>query len=159
MIRHFPAVQALESIGTQTHGTARMLQFCDFLMTATLNQYMKERATIICEQDRHILLVRKPRSRWTLPGGKVERGETKVDAAARELQEETGLNAAALLYLMELQTGSTHHHVYEASVLNIDEVRPQNEIFDCIWHPLDAVHNLNINAAALRIVQAFQRRL
>ncbi|MEK1841468.1 MAG: NUDIX hydrolase, partial [Pseudomonas sp.] len=37
--------------------------------------------------------------------------------------------------------------------------RPQNEIFDCIWYPLEAVHNLKISDAALRIVKAFQRRL
>ncbi|MBC3205781.1 MULTISPECIES: NUDIX hydrolase [unclassified Pseudomonas] len=120
---------------------------------------MKVRATVICEQDRHILLVRKPRHHWSLPGGKVEPGETRADAAVRELQEETGLDAEELLYLMELEAGSTRHHVYEASVVNIDEVRPQNEISDCIWFPLDAVQNLNTNEATRRIVQAFQRRL
>lgn len=120
---------------------------------------MKVRATVICEHDRHILLVRKPRSRWMLPGGKVERGETIADAAMRELQEETGLGVDGLLYLMELQTVSTRHHVYEASVANADEVRPQNEIFDCIWYPLDAVQNLNTSDATLRIIKAFQRRL
>lgn len=120
---------------------------------------MKVRATIICEQDRHILLVRKPRCRWNLPGGKVEPGETRADAATRELEEETGLLADGMLYLMELEAGSTRHHVYEASVLNIDEVRPQNEIIDCIWHPLDAVQNLSVSEATLQIVRAFQRRL
>ena len=39
---------------------------------------MKIRATVICEEDRHILLVRKPKSRWALPGGTVERGEHVV---------------------------------------------------------------------------------
>jgi 8-oxo-dGTP diphosphatase len=120
---------------------------------------MKVRATIICEQDRHILLVRKPRCRWNLPGGKVEPGETRADAATRELEEETGLLADGMLYLMELEAGSTRHHVYEASVLNIDEVRPQNEIIDCIWHPLDAVQNLSVSEVTLQIVRAFQRRL
>jgi 8-oxo-dGTP diphosphatase len=120
---------------------------------------MKVRATVICEQDRHVLLVRKPRCRWTLPGGKVERGETIVDAATRELQEETGLGVDSMLYVMELQTASTRHHVYEASVLNLDEARPQNEIIDCMWYPLDAVQNLNTSDAILKIIKAFQRRL
>jgi 8-oxo-dGTP diphosphatase len=120
---------------------------------------MKVRATVICEQDRHILLVRKLRCRWMLPGGKVERGETTLGAAMRELQEETGLGADSMLYLMELEMGGTRHHVYEASVVNFDALRPQNEIFDCIWHPLDAVQNLSTSEATLRIVKAFQRRL
>ncbi|RON12030.1 NUDIX hydrolase [Pseudomonas frederiksbergensis] len=120
---------------------------------------MKVRATVICEQDRHILLVRKPRGRWTLPGGKVEPGETAAGAATRELYEETGLEVDDLLYLMEWETASTRHHVYEALVVNIAEARPQNEIFDCIWYPLDAVQNLNTSNATLRIVKAFQRRL
>jgi 8-oxo-dGTP diphosphatase len=120
---------------------------------------MKVRATIICEQDRHILLVRKPSSRWNLPGGKVERGETIAGAAMRELQEETGLSVDGLLYLMELETGGTRHHVFEASVVNLNDARPQNEIFDCIWFPLDAVQNLNTSDATLKIVKAFARRL
>lgn len=120
---------------------------------------MKVRATVICEQDRHVLLVRKPRCRWTLPGGKVEPGETAAGAAMRELQEETGLGVDDMLYLMQLETGGTRHYVYEASVLNSSEARPQNEIFDCLWYPLDAVQNLNTSDATLRIVRAFQRRL
>ena len=120
---------------------------------------MKVRATVICEHDRHILLVRKAKCRWTLPGGKVERGETIADAAIRELREETGLWVDGLLYLMELQSGNTLHHVYEASVVNLDQAQPLNEIFDCVWHPLDAVHNLNPSDATLRIVNAFRRRL
>jgi 8-oxo-dGTP diphosphatase len=58
-----------------------------------------------------------------------------------------------------VEDGGTRHHVYEASVVNLDDARPQNEIIDCMWHPLDAIHNLKISDATLRIVKAFQRRL
>ena len=120
---------------------------------------MKVRATIICEQDRHVLLVRKRGGRWTLPGGKLERGESAADAAVRELLEETGLRVDELVYVLELESDDTRHHVFEASVLNLEQLRPLNEITDCIWHPLDAVHNLNISDTMRSIVGTFVRRL
>jgi 8-oxo-dGTP diphosphatase len=120
---------------------------------------MKIRATVVCEQNRHVLLVRKPKRPWTLPGGKLKRDETNAEAAIRELNEETGLVVDTLLYLMVWSGDGAQHHVFEASVLNLEEARPQNEICDCIWQPLDAVHALKISNATLMILKSFQRRL
>ena len=120
---------------------------------------MKIRATVICEQDRQILLVRKPKSRWALPGGTVERGETHVDAAIRELAEETGLSAESLLYLMRINEGDTEHHVFEVSVLDGKAASPRNEISDCLWHPLDAIAQLQMKKGTREILEAFRRRL
>lgn len=45
--------------------------------------------------DEHLLLVRRAHApyagHWSLPGGRVEEGETVAEAVTRELREETGL--------------------------------------------------------------------
>jgi 8-oxo-dGTP diphosphatase len=120
---------------------------------------MKIRATVICERDRQVLLVRKPASKWALPGGKVELGEAIVGAAARELQEETGLNAEQLLYLFEFETDRTLHHVFEAFVLHAEKAAPQTEIAECSWHSLGMLHELDISPATQSILRAFILRL
>jgi 8-oxo-dGTP pyrophosphatase MutT (NUDIX family) len=39
----------------------------------------------------HLLLIRDPYSKWGLPKGHVEEGESSLEAAVREVREETGL--------------------------------------------------------------------
>lgn len=120
---------------------------------------MKIRATVICEKDRCILLVRKPKSRWALPGGKVESGEAIAEAARRELQEETGLNVDQLLYMFELKAGHTHHHVFEGSVSDPDKATPHNEISECFWYSFSSISDLDASEATKSIVRSFLRRL
>ena len=52
---------------------------------------------VICLRADEVLLIRRGRpprlGEWSLPGGRVEPGETVRDAALRELREETGVEA------------------------------------------------------------------
>ena len=61
-----------------------------------------------------VLLLRKFNGDWVLPKGKVEPGETKKEAALREVSEETGVKAGIIKYLGEI------HYTYKE---NWDEKR------------------------------------
>lgn len=48
-------------------------------------------------KDVEILLIQDSKRRWTIPKGHIEEGETARDAAAREIEEETGLKNIEVL--------------------------------------------------------------
>lgn len=52
---------------------------------------------VVCLKGDQVLLIRRgkpPRlGEWSLPGGRIEPGERALDAALRELKEETGVDA------------------------------------------------------------------
>jgi 8-oxo-dGTP diphosphatase len=52
---------------------------------------------VVCLRGDDVLLIRRGRApregEWSLPGGRIEPGERAMDAALRELREETGVEA------------------------------------------------------------------
>lgn len=67
-------------------------------------------------KDDALLMVRRGgepgKDLWSLPGGRVERGEYISDALAREVKEETGVDVRAgeLIGIFEI-VGNDHHYV------------------------------------------------
>ena len=65
-------------------------------------------------RGQEVLMVRRAvppeAGRWALPGGKVELGEVVLEAAERELEEETGLSCEPL------------------GVVNVDEIITQGQL-------------------------------
>ncbi|MEL6389793.1 MAG: NUDIX domain-containing protein [Bacteroidota bacterium] len=60
----------------------------------------------VLNENREVLMIFR-RGSWDLPKGKIDPGETKKQAAIREVQEETGVNGLQLI-----QKLTTSYHIY-----------------------------------------------
>ncbi|MFI9240821.1 NUDIX hydrolase [Streptomyces sp. NPDC053079] len=110
---------------------------------------------LIRRQDGHVLLVHHARSGlWTLPGGRVEEGETLREAAVREVLEETGLRGEAgrLLVVRHARPGTwfgplqrTRDSLHFVFAMNVpaDQFRSirrqEDEVLDVRWWAPDQV--------------------
>ena len=74
----------------------------------------RQRATVIVEIAGEILLTETRKGLVLLPGGGFDRGELAIAAAARELHEETGLEATTLAHLFNYESETTYHNVFHA---------------------------------------------
>ncbi len=92
---------------------------------------------VIFDADGRLLLVQRanPPSAgcWSVPGGRVEPGETLPAAAAREVVEETGLTVSieALLGVVEI-AGTYQVHDYAATVTG-GVLTPGDDASDARW--------------------------
>lgn len=77
---------------------------------------------------------------WQLPGGRINLGETPMQAASRELKEETGIDTDGFI---ELKTATFFHKEREDISINFmvvvisPEVKLNYEHSEYIWAPLD----------------------
>jgi mutator protein MutT len=107
---------------------------------------------VVVDHDR-LLMVRRGRGPaqglWSIPGGKVEHGETLAEAVTRELREETGLEGLCGSFLgyaellLEDDAGRlVDHHValdFEVTVVGDDEPVAGDDAAEVRWVDLHEV--------------------
>jgi len=104
--------------------------------------------------DDRILLVRRGHGpaagAWSVPGGRVEGGETLAEAVVRELAEETGMEAVCddLIGWVE-RIGDDHHYVifdFFVTVLDDPDTAPTAgaDAAEAAWVPLEEMAQLRL---------------
>ncbi|MFM0645022.1 NUDIX domain-containing protein [Paraburkholderia bryophila] len=114
---------------------------------------MKERATIVCRQHDKILLVTRGRSRWSLPGGTIRRSESPIEAARRELVEETAVAVDGFTFLFEFGGLTKRHHVFLVDLSQDVTATASNEISRCRWIRPKQVSNVITSVPTREIVR------
>jgi 8-oxo-dGTP diphosphatase len=97
--------------------------------------------------DERLLLIRRGRGaaqgEWSIPGGRVERGEMMIEAVVRELEEETGLIGVVTELVGVVERISDEHHFvivdYFVEIDDPDPIRAGDDAAEAIWVPLTEV--------------------
>ena len=98
------------------------------------NPPLRRRATAIVTRAKSALLVRdKGRQEFALPGGGVQRGELPIYALARELHEETTLEATAVTYLSTHSGKYNLHYVFGVQARGEVDVSRDATVEEFAW--------------------------
>lgn len=85
------------------------------------NYFYLSAAMIIDGNDRLLLVRKRNTVKFMLPGGKIDQGESAIEALIRELQEEIDLNIT--------ESDATFIQEYEAAAANEPDYRIQSQLF------------------------------
>jgi len=124
-------------------------------------------AGIVVFRGKDVLLVRRGKpplqDRWSIPGGRIEWGETARAAALRELQEETGVKAElvglvdvvdAILSKSEGGRPWGHYVLIDYAARWVDgEPRAGDDASDARFFSPDEVAELGLWSETLRVIE------
>lgn len=123
-------------------------------------------ASIAVFDDGRVLLVKRRQGpfagRWSLPGGRIEAGETAIEAAMRELAEETGLAAAApepVTTVGPETVGADFEIAVHVAAFAGGTPRPSPEVAEFGWFDLSEIARLETTPGLAAVLAACRARL
>jgi ADP-ribose pyrophosphatase YjhB (NUDIX family) len=114
----------------------------------------------VVDRTGRVLLIQRAREpafgSWTVPGGRVEHGESLEAAVVRELMEETGLKAR-LIETLGCETVSAKgvtYRIHEHLLVPIDDRPPRagDDAADVRWVPMQDLAALGVAAEMVAVL-------
>ena len=116
---------------------------------------------VVRDADGRLLLVRRGQEPsaglWSLPGGRVEPGESIAEAAAREVLEETGLRVSVGRLLASVDIGDYLVHDFAATVVG-GRLQAGDDASDARWCSDDDVALLPLTPGLLEELRRMEDR-
>ncbi len=121
---------------------------------------------LVYNQKNEVLLVKNPKylDHWTIPGGKVDKGESIEETAKREIREETGLEINNLKFI-SLENSLDYKYFPKDKhfvLLNYiakesgGKIKKSREVSDYIWiNPKEALKRKDISDTVVLLLQKF----
>ena len=124
-------------------------------MAISRQDFPRTGASVIVQNGDKVLLIKRGKEpylgKWSLPGGAQEIGETLIQAAHRELKEETGIIAKELEFLRVVDritysdsSEITHHYVLAMYLVKEYSGVPnaRDDAVDIGWYSIDCLNSL-----------------
>ncbi len=118
---------------------------------------------IVFNNQQQILLIQRNHPPamgfWSIPGGKLEAGESLAEACQREIKEETGLdtNVKHIVAVVERRVEGFHYVIIDYLALLVDEENSQpsaqSDVSEARWVDLDNLSDYDLVAGLEAIIR------